>query len=138
MKISKIIYDNGEESEYNELPIEHFEKIGVRSPFWKFHEQREKWEKQNILNYLQTDLEDWAKDEYDLVDESEVKSLDDYDDYDIKEEYKDRGLGKESSSYAENILNEDFKDRFFEIVNRGNPEDIDLVLEMLEKKFRII
>lgn len=78
--------DTGEEFTYIEKPIEEFRTEGgsegnVR---YRFYHQREKFEEGIIENITDFDIEDWAKDEFNLVDEYEVKGLDDYSDDEIK------------------------------------------------------
>lgn len=131
--------DSGEEVVYNEKPIESFKEDGrsegnVR---WRFYSQREKFEERIVQNIEHFDIEEYAKDRYDLVDESEIKDIDDFSDNEIKEEAKDRGLADYSEIEYPNILNESFISRFTNIVNRGNVIEIESVLQELENKYKI-
>lgn len=82
------------------------------------------------------DLEDYAKESFNLISEDEQKDLSDYDNDEIEFEMERRNLGR-SVFKNENINNESFIDRFVNIVDRGNDFEIDNILEMLEKNYKI-
>ena len=85
-----------------------------------------------------TDIEDYAKDEFDLIDADDKDDISVFDDDDILDEAEKRGLHLNNASIEnENIINENFPIRFAEIINRGNDIEIDEVLETLEKKYHI-
>ena len=105
---------------------------------WHLHHQRSKWEQNKLFHHLATDLEDYAKDEYDLIDEDEQNDLEDFDDEDFIQEAKRRKLHVNHPELVnENIINQDFISRFVNIIDRGNDIVIGEVLEELEKKYHI-
>ncbi|MEA1849235.1 hypothetical protein U9K52_09950 [Chryseobacterium sp. MHB01] len=138
-KIVKVVLEDGKTIEYKEQSIEHFRKTG-QSENWvkhQFFNQYTNWEK-NILTYFQLDIEEYAKDEYDLIDEDERKDISDFDDDDILEAAEYRGILPESVELEnENIMNEDFVSRFVTIIDRGNISEIENTLEFLEFKYKI-
>ncbi|WBV60271.1 hypothetical protein PFY12_14680 [Chryseobacterium camelliae] len=138
-RIVKIVLENGNSIDYKEQSIEHFRKTG-QSESWvknQFFNQRQNWEK-NALTYFNLDIEEYAKAEYDLIDEDERKEIGDYDDDDILSEAEYRGILPVSAELQnENILNEDFVARFVEIINRGNTAEIENTLSFIEYKFKI-
>lgn len=133
-KIVKIIFDDGSEIEYKEQPLEAFSKQW--NPGWWFRNQHEQFEQDCILPRLQTNLENWAKEQYDLVDEDDVKKIDDFSDWEIEKEFKDRCLNPNLIP-NENIINQDFVSRIVKITEYGNDSEIDKALEILEKAYRI-
>lgn len=138
MKIVKMTFEDGSENEFKELSKEEYGLTTESSIFeqYRFKNQHKKWEKDFILNYLTIDLEDWAKDEYGLKDENENDDISDFDDSELLKELKKRRINY-SNSVNTNINNEDFIQRLTEIISRGDDREIDLTLELLEKKFRI-
>ena len=80
MAIKKIIFDDNSEEEFIPTFPEDFEEWNSLRKSWHLHHQRSKWEQNKIFHHLATDLEDYAKDEYDLViideDNSDIKILD--------------------------------------------------------------
>lgn len=138
-RIVKIVLENGKSIDYKERNIEHFRKTG-QSESWvknQFFNQHQNWEK-NALTYFNIDIEEYAKAEYDLIDEDERKEISDYDDNDVLSEAEYRGILPVSAELQnENILNEDFVTRFVTIVNRGDTAEIENTLSFLEYKFKI-
>ncbi|MEC5156631.1 hypothetical protein [Chryseobacterium sp. MP_3.2] len=136
MKIVKITLEDGTENEFKELPLEEFQKkASYRSHFYH-QNQHTAWEQDNILPRLKTDLEDWAKDQYSLIDEDEKREIDYFNDITILNECRNRGLSL-SEIGNESIINQNFIDRIIEISKRGDDNYIDSVLESLEKLYRI-
>lgn len=120
-KINKVLFDDGTVLEYRkELYFNHG------------HYEEE------IIKSLNIDIEDWAKIEYDLIDEEPSLSM--FIDSDIYEECEYRGLFKDIQEDAienVNIANESFLERFITIMNRGNNTEIENTLTELEEKFKI-
>lgn len=120
-KINKVLFDDGTVLEYRkELYFNHG------------HYEVE------IIKSLNTDIEDWAKIEYDLIDEEPSLSM--FNDSHIYEECEYRGLFKDIQEDAienVNIANEAFLERFITIMNRGNNTEIENTLTELEEKFKI-
>ena len=137
MSIKKIIFDDNSEEEFIPTFPDDYQEWNELRKSWHLHYQRSRWEQDKIFHHLATDLEDYAKDEFDLTEESD--DLDDYDDEDILDEAEKRGLHiKNLSLENENIINQDFLSRFIEIINRGNDIEISKFLDELEKKYHII
>ncbi|MDV3749317.1 hypothetical protein CMU21_15905 [Elizabethkingia anophelis] len=137
-RIVKVIMSDGETLEYKEKSLESFNTNGYTESMVKylFNSQHERFEEE-ILSNMNIDLEDWAKEEYSLVDEDEVKSLEDYNDDEIQEEADCRGLKYGYDLQNSNILNSEFIDRFIEIIDRGDAFQIDNTLTLLEKNYKI-
>lgn len=136
MKIVKITFEDGSENEFKELPLSHFKKKVEHFAHHHFAQQRFDWEEDYILPNLKTDLEDWAKDQYNLIDEDERREIDYFNDITILNECRSRGLSL-SQIGNESIVNGNFIERIIEISRRGDDNYIDSVLETLEKLYRI-
>jgi hypothetical protein len=137
MAIKKIIFDDNSEEEFTPTFPEDFEEWNPLRKSWHLHYQRSKWEQNKIFHHLATDLEDYAKDEYDLVDADEINDIDKFNDSKILQEAKKRGLLNKYAIINENINNQDFIQRFCEIINRGNEIELASLLDELERKYRI-
>ena len=138
MAIKKIIFDDNSEEEFIPTFPEYFEEWNPLRKSWHLHHQRSKWEQNKLFHHLATDLEDYAKDEYDLIDEDDIKDIEDFYDEDIIAEAKRRKLHVNHPELVnENIINQDFISRFVNIIYRGNDIEIGEVLEELEKKYHI-
>jgi hypothetical protein len=137
MAIKKIIFDDNSEEEFIPTFPEDFEEWNSLRKSWHLHYQRSKWEQNKIFHHLATDLEDYAKDEYDLVDADEINDIDKFNDSKILQEAKKRGLLNKYAIINENINNQDFIQRFCEIINRGNEIELASLLDELERKYRI-
>ena len=137
MAIKKIIFDDNSEEEFIPTFPEDFEEWNPLRKSWHLHHQRSKWEQNKIFHHLATDLEDYAKDEYDLVDADEINDIDEFNDSKILQEAKKRGLLNKYAIINENINNQDFIQRFCEIINRGNEIELASFLDELERKYRI-
>ena len=137
MAIKKIIFDDNSEEEFTPTFPEDFEEWNPLRKSWHLHHQRSKWEQNKIFHHLATDLEDYAKDEYDLVDADEINDIDEFNDSKILQEAKKRGLLNKYAIINENINNQDFIQRFCEIINRGNEIELASLLDELERKYRI-
>lgn len=138
-KIIKITLDDGNSLEFKEKSIEHFRKHSTSENAAKdqYYNQYLKWET-NVLSCFNMSIKEFAKKEYDLIDSDERKDINDFDDDDILSEAEFRGILPVSTELQnENIMNEDFVERFVNIVNRGNSQDIESALEYLEFKFKI-
>lgn len=136
MSIKKIIFEDGSEKEFiPELPKYIDDKTEIK---WRTNRQLIRWEQDEILPYLLTDIEDYAKYEFDLIDADEKYDLSEFTDDDILDEAEKRRLYLNNASIEnENIINEDYLVRFAEIINRGNDIEIGNFLEELEKKYHI-
>lgn len=139
MKINKITFEDGTEVEFKELPLESFVKATDKNSGYseyRFRKQRADWENQNIIDNLVMDVEEYAKDTYDLVDEGDIdeKEISDFSDRELLNEAKLRGVYRMQNA---NIINEDFIERIIELSRRGDDHQIDLTLESLEKMYRI-
>lgn len=134
-KIVKVIFDDGEELEYVEKPIEAFEKEGKDDRVVKmlFNRQHREFE-ESIIESLKLDIEEYARREYDLVDDANISK---YSDEQILEEAEYRSLLPEDYSQNTNIYNQDFIDRFSVIINRGDDVEIEKMLQLLEYRFKI-
>ena len=137
MAIKKIIFDDNSEEEFTPTFPEDFEEWNSLRKSWHLHHQRCKWEQNKIFHHLATDLEDYAKDEYDLVDADEINDIDEFNDSKILQEAKKRGLLNKYAIINENINNQDFIQRFCEIINRGNEIELASLLDELERKYHI-
>ena len=137
MAIKKIIFDDNSEEEFIPTFPEDFEEWNSLRKSWHLHHQRCKWEQNKIFHHLATDLEDYAKDEYDLVDADEINDIDEFNDSKILQEAKKRGLLNKYAIINENINNQDFIQRFCEIINRGNEIELASLLDELERKYHI-
>ena len=132
MAIKKIIFDDNSEEEFIPTFPEDYQEWNELRKSWYLNHQRSRWEQDKIFHHLATDLEDYAKDEFDLTEESD--DLDDYDDQAILAEAEKRRLHvKNLSLENENIINQDFLSRFLKIINRGNDIEISKILDQLEK-----
>ena len=137
MAIKKIIFDDNSEEEFIPTFPEDFDEWNDLRKSWHLHHQRSKWEQNKLFHHLATDLEDYAKDEYDLVDADEIIDIDEFNDSKILQEAKKRGLLNKYAIINENIINQDFIQRFCEIINRGNEIELASLLDELERKYRI-
>ena len=133
-QIIKIIFHDGSEIEYKEQPLEYFSKYSMAS--YLFRTQHKDWLENIVLPKFPSDLEDWAKDKYDLINRRHKKNIEDFSDREIQEQFEDRCL-KPNLIKHENIINQDFISRIVEITERGDNAEIDKVLESLEKTYRI-
>lgn len=85
-----------------------------------------------------TDIEEYAKDEYNLIDEDDKDDISDFDDDDLLKEAEKRGIHINNTSIQnENIINQNFLSRFAQIINRGYDIEIGKILDELEKKYHI-
>ena len=135
-KIIKITFEDGTENAYKELPLEKFKKEISFRPEYHFRRQHKEWEEDVLLSNLMTDLEDYAKEQYNLVDEDKLLKIHDFSDGVLLNECAKRHL-LEDEINNKNIINESFIERLIVIANRGNDSEIDFALEALEKKYRI-
>lgn len=129
-KIIKVIYEDGTEREYSEKPKNEFKSS------YQFYKQFHNWEEENIISHLLTNIEEWAKDEYGLIDEDEKNNIEDFSDNAIEIEFMKRDI-RINLIPNESIINQDFVQRIIEITERGNAIEIDKTLEILEKAYRI-
>lgn len=137
MAIKKIIFDDNSEEEFIPTFPEDFEEWNPLKKSWCLHHQRIIWEQDKLFHHLATDLEDYAKDEYDLIDTNEINDINDFNDAEILEEAKKRGLLTNAAIENENIINQDFISRFCKIINRGNEIEIVSLLDELERKYHL-
>lgn len=138
-KITRIVMEDGSSFDYEEKPIDHFRKTAISETKAKdrFYNQYKYWEEE-ALSYFNLEIEDYAKERYDLIDSDEKKDIGDFDDDDILMEAELRCLLPESTELENsNILNEGFVDRFVNIVNRGDNSEIENTLSYLEFKYKI-
>jgi hypothetical protein len=138
-RIVKFILEDGKSIEYKEKNIESYRKEGHSENGAKSHFfcQHKNWEIE-ALSYFNLNIEDFAKDEYDLIDSDEKKNMSDFDDDDILSEAEYRGITPQGAELENsNILNDGFLDRFVTIVNRGNIAEIENTLSFLEFKYKI-
>ncbi|MFP3835386.1 hypothetical protein [Chryseobacterium sp. SIMBA_028] len=136
-KVIKIVMEDGSSFDYEEKPIDQFGTKEENYPKYRFFNQHKHWE-EKALSYFNLDLEEYAKEKFDLIDSDEKKDLGDFDDEDIMEEAESRCLITENYQIENtNILNEGFIERFVNIVNRGDISEIENILELLESKYKI-
>lgn len=133
-RIVKVIFEDGSEIEYKEQPLEAFSEHW--NPGWLFRKQHHEWEEYAILSRLQTNLKTWAKDQYDLVEDDELNTIEDFSDWEIQREFQNRAL-KLNLIFNESIISEDFISRIVRIAELGDACEIDKTLELLEKAYRI-
>lgn len=137
MRIKKIIFEDGSEKEF----IPETQKYIDDKPAvlqWRINRQLIRWEQDEILPYLLTDIEEYAKDEYNLIDEDDKDDISDFDDDDLLKEAEKRGIHINNTSIQnENIINQNFLSRFAQIINRGYDIEIGKILDELEKKYHI-
>ena len=136
MGIKKIIFEDGSEKEFIPETQKYIDDKSVLS--WQINRQLIRWEQEEILPNLLTDIEDYAKNEYDLIDADDKNDLSEFTDDDILDEAEKRRLHLNNASIEnENIINEDYLVRFAEIINRGNDIEIGNFLDDLEVKYHI-
>lgn len=131
--------EDGSSIDYKEKTIDHFRKntASENTAKFQFFNQHKHWE-EKALSYLNLDIEEFAKEEYDLIDADERINLGDFDDDDIMDEAESRCLITGSCQLDNtNILNEGFIERFVSIVNRGDVSEIENILQLLESKYKI-
>lgn len=141
--IVKLLYDDGEELALEVTPMEEIWPTDDSSA--KFQKQRDhrmqfRRFQRKILSVLDSQIvEDYAKDQFDLIDEYDSVCndvhLDTCSDKLLFEEASARGL---IANYKPNIVNENFAFRFAQIVDRGNPIEIDNWLSEMEAKLRLV
>lgn len=140
MAIKSIILEDGTVKTFEFTPPPKFNKYSEAEKKWNRNRFLMKWEKEVIFKNILTDIEDYAKDEFDLVENDEYDfkiPLEDCSDEAFREEAKDRGLLLLDKIENLNINNESFIPRFVEIINRGDDFEINQILENLEKKYKI-
>ena len=138
MAIKKIIFDDNSEEEFIPTFPEDFEEWNPLRKSWHLHHQRSKWEQNKLFHHLATDIEEYAKSEYNITEEDDVKDLEDFYDEDIIGEAQRRKLHVNHPELInENIMNQDFISRFVKIIERGNDIEIEEFIEELEKKYHI-
>lgn len=136
MKIKQITFEDGSEQVFKEIPLEEFNKNSCFPSSYYYRNQHKTWEEDYILPNLQTDLKDWAMDQYHLINEADKNEIEDFDDIILLNECRTRNLSL-SQIGNESIINENFIERIIEISRRGDDNHIDAVLETLEKLYRI-
>ncbi len=137
MGIKKIIFEDGSEKEFIPKNPENFYSGEIKKR-WQINRQLIRWEQEEILPNLLTDIEDYAKQNYDLIDEDEKYDISDFDDDDLIMEAEKRKLHLRNAEIKnENIINENYFVRFAEIINRGNDIEIGNFLDDLEVKYHI-
>ncbi len=139
MKIVKILLDDGTSKEVNNaLPLSHFaEKHSEESKWYQKRMYEDQFDdlENDILELLKKyNVEEFAKNELSLVEESEIEKpdIDDFSDKEILDAVVDRGL-----NFGKNIVEVTFIERFVKIVNAENVMLIDNLLLELEKKLNI-
>ncbi|KFC19351.1 hypothetical protein [Chryseobacterium sp. FH1] len=139
-RIVKIVFEDGSDYEFKELPKEHFEQKYPGNKHWinfKFNRQYPDFE-ERIISDLRLDVEEYAIEQYSLIPKRDQKKVDDFDDDEIEAEFINRGLTIEDHHIQnENITNDSFVTRFINVINRGNDAEIENALTMLEKNYRI-
>ena len=135
--IKKKIFDDNSEEEFIQTFPENFEEWKNKKKRGHLHHQRSRWEQNKLFHHLATDIEEYAKSEYDLVDADEINDIDEFNDSKILQEAKKRGLLNKYAIINENINNQDFIQRLCEIINRGNEIELASLLDELERKYRI-
>lgn len=138
-RVVKLIMEDGSSLDYKEKNIDFFKKntTSENNAKHQFFNQHKHWE-EKALSYFSLDIEEYAKEEYDLIDSDERRDLGDFDDEDIIDEAESRCLITESCQIENaNILNEGFIERFVNVVNRGDVSEIENILQLLESKYKI-
>ncbi|AZB01256.1 hypothetical protein EG359_17280 [Chryseobacterium joostei] len=138
-RVIKIVMEDGSSFGYEEKTINQFlkqEKNEAWARKW-FESQHKDWQKQAV-RYFDFDLEDFAKEEYDLIDSNDQNEIGDFSDSDLLEEMYNRGILPETTELQNpNITNEDFVSRLINIINRGDDNEIENTLAYLEFKYKI-
>lgn len=139
MKIVKILLDNGTSREIGEIkPLSHFEEKYPENNKWywqRCYERQFNNFEDDIIEFLnESNVEEYAKDHLNLVEEDDVKEKDisDFTDAEILEEMKDRKLNK-----GGNIITSSFIERFENIVKAENSILLDELLYQLETKLNL-
>lgn len=138
-RIVKVIYQDGSELEPKNIsPLEISED---RQQQWRnqnrYNRQFRPFE-EDILDALDEDVvEDYAKDHFDLIDESEIedeKDISDFSDAELMEEVAYRKLLGSNNS----IISAQFITRFSKIIDKENQILLDNILTKLEARLNII
>ncbi|WP_284461596.1 hypothetical protein [Chryseobacterium sp.] len=131
--------EDGSSFTYEERNINYFKKntTSENNAKHQFFNQRKHWE-EKALSYFCLDIEEYAKEEFDLIDSDERRDLGDFDDEDIMGEAESRCLITESYQIENaSILNDGFIERFVNVINRGDISEIESILQLLESKYKI-
>jgi hypothetical protein len=139
MKIVKILLDDGTSREVGEInPLSHFEEKHPENNKWylqRCYERQFNNFEDDIIEFLnESNVEEYAKDHLNLVEEDDVeeKDISDFTDSEILEEMKDRKLNK-----GGNIITSSFIERFENIVKAENSILLDELLSQLETKLNL-
>jgi len=138
MAIVKYTTDVGQEVELQEP--KKFEEIEGES--WSERYQRRekslsplKYFEKQILNQINEDtIRDYAIDNLDLVSEDEVeeKKIEDFSDSEIEEEYFS------NIKLGFTVVTQGFVSRFFKVIEKGNPIEIEDFLRQQEQQYNIV
>ena len=139
MKIVKILLDDGTSREVGEInPLSHFKEKHPENNKWywqRCYERQFNNFEDDIIELLnESNVEEYAKDHLNLVEEYDVeeKDISDFTDAEILEEMKDRKLNK-----GGNIITSSFIERFENIVKAENSILLDELLSQLETKLNL-
>jgi len=137
-KIIKITLQDGSEIELKDIkPLVVSENKTEQYKNSKTYEKQFTPFEEKILDNLNRDvIRDYAIDWLDLIDEDEIeeKGLYEFDNEDLLEEIKARGLLEDSD---DSIITEDFISRFRRIIEKENPFTLSDLLTELENKLNL-
>jgi hypothetical protein len=139
MKIVKILLDDGTSREVEDLiPLSYFEEKNPENNKWywqrSYERQFNNFEDDIIELLNESNVEEYAKDHLNLVEEDDVeeKDISDFTDSELLEEVKDRKLNG-----ATNIITSAFLERFYKIIEAENVILLDNLLSELEVKLNL-
>ncbi len=144
--IIKFTLQTGEEIELGPIkPKEDFKETYISNGKEKNYINTGQYENQfkifenNILKNLHSNIvEDYAKFEFDLIDEDscdcsdEEKNINDFSDEEVSEQFYHNMKLKLS------IVNKNQLDRFYKVLEKANPEEIESFLKQQEVKNKIV
>lgn len=140
--IINVVFENGESMSFDAKPLVFLDTDTDDIKYQKRRERNIEIRRfqRSILKEMDYQIvEDWAKDEFDLIEESESVChdvhLDTCKDSELIEEATDRGL---MNRFNQTILNQDFEKRFAKIVERENAIEIERWLSDMENRLRIV
>lgn len=138
MAIVKYITDTGEEFELQKpqkFEIIEGEDFASRWKRKKLCEEPVKHFEESILDELTPwNVEKYAKDEFDLVEEDDVEEKDivDFSDEEVEDQYF------ANLKLNLNIINSSFVSRFFKVIMKGDTQEIEKFLTEQEQKHKIV
>lgn len=141
-KIVKVIFSDNEKLDFEETAVQVLETDTEEEKFEKHLQicRNVRQFERKILEHINSSVvEDFARDHFDLIHESEAECdevhLDTCTDKEIINEATNRGL---MNRFNQNVINQNFEKRFSKIVERENAIFIDEWLTEMENRLRIV